>query len=96
MIVGWHQRINGHEFEQTPGDSEGQEQKFGVCSGWEGISVGLLVIWKSPTYHLAPGLSIPASVVQGKSSMSTGLSLLSKKALSSKVLLCYQKTSSSS
>ena len=23
-IVGWHQRLNGHEFEQTPGDSEGQ------------------------------------------------------------------------
>ena len=23
-IVGWHQQLNGHEFEQTPGDSEGQ------------------------------------------------------------------------
>ena len=23
-MVGWHHRINGHEFEQTPGDSEGQ------------------------------------------------------------------------
>ena len=22
-IVGWHHRSNGHEFEQTPGDSEG-------------------------------------------------------------------------
>ena len=22
--VGWHQRLNGHEFEQTLGDSEGQ------------------------------------------------------------------------
>ena len=22
--VGWHQPPNGHEFEQTPGDSEGQ------------------------------------------------------------------------
>jgi len=22
--VGWHHQINGHEFEQTPGDSEGQ------------------------------------------------------------------------
>ena len=21
-IVGWHDRLNGHEFEQTPGDSE--------------------------------------------------------------------------
>ena len=22
-MVGWHQRLNGHEFEQTLGDSEG-------------------------------------------------------------------------
>ena len=24
-MTGWHQQLNGHEFEQTPGDSEGQE-----------------------------------------------------------------------
>ena len=24
-MVQWHHRINGHEFEQTLGDSEGQE-----------------------------------------------------------------------
>ena len=23
-MVGWHYRFNGHEFEQAPGDSEGQ------------------------------------------------------------------------
>ena len=23
-MVGWHQQLNGHEFEQTPGNSEGQ------------------------------------------------------------------------
>ena len=23
-LVGWHYWLNGHEFEQTPGDSEGQ------------------------------------------------------------------------
>ena len=23
-MVGWHHRLNGHEFEQTPGDSEEQ------------------------------------------------------------------------
>ena len=23
-MVGWHHRLNGHEFEQTPRDSEGQ------------------------------------------------------------------------
>ena len=24
-IVGWHHLLSGHEFEQTPGDGEGQE-----------------------------------------------------------------------
>ena len=23
-MVGWHHQLNGHEFKQTPGDSEGQ------------------------------------------------------------------------
>ena len=23
-MVGWHHQCNGHEFEQTPGDGEGQ------------------------------------------------------------------------
>ena len=23
-MVGWHHQFNGHKFEQTPGDSEGQ------------------------------------------------------------------------
>ena len=24
MMVGWHHRLDGHEFEKTPGDGEGQ------------------------------------------------------------------------
>ena len=32
-MVGWHHRLNGHEFEQTPGDSEGQES-LACCSPW--------------------------------------------------------------
>ena len=23
-MIGWHHRFNGHEFEQVPGDGEGQ------------------------------------------------------------------------
>ena len=30
-MIGWHHRLNGHEFEQTPGDSEGQRSLVG-CS----------------------------------------------------------------
>ena len=32
-IAGWHYQLNGHEFEQTPGDSEGQGS-LSYCSPW--------------------------------------------------------------
>ena len=32
-MVGWHHRLNGYEFEQTPGDSEGQGS-LAWCSSW--------------------------------------------------------------
>ena len=32
-MVGWRHRLNGHEFEQTQGDSEGQESLV-CCSPW--------------------------------------------------------------
>ena len=32
-MVGWHHRLNGHKFEQTPGDGEGQGSLVS-CSQW--------------------------------------------------------------
>ena len=32
-MVGWHHQLNGHEFEQTLGDSEGQGS-LACCSPW--------------------------------------------------------------
>ena len=32
-MVGWHHRLDGHEFEQTPGDGEGQGS-LGCCGPW--------------------------------------------------------------
>ena len=32
-LVGWHHRLNGHEFEQAPGDGEGQGS-LAFCSLW--------------------------------------------------------------
>ena len=32
-MVGWHHRLNAHEFEQTPGNSEGQGSLV-CCSSW--------------------------------------------------------------
>ena len=33
VIVGYHHQFNGHEFEQTPGESEGQ-RSLACCSPW--------------------------------------------------------------
>ena len=32
-MIRWHHRLKGHEFEQTPGDSEGQGS-LAYCSPW--------------------------------------------------------------
>ena len=32
-IVGWHHQLNGHEFEQTSGDGEGQGS-LAYCRPW--------------------------------------------------------------
>ena len=32
-MVGWHHQLNGHEFQQAPGDGEGQES-LACCSPW--------------------------------------------------------------
>ena len=34
-MVGWHHRLNGHEFERTAGDGEGQGSQA-CCSPWGG------------------------------------------------------------
>ena len=32
-MVGWHQQLNGHKFEHTPGDSE-EQGSLVCCSLW--------------------------------------------------------------
>ena len=32
-MVGWHHRLNGHEFEQAPGDGEGWRSLDAVSTG---------------------------------------------------------------
>ena len=38
-MIRWHHQLNGHEFEQTPGDSEGQGS-LACCSPWGHKQVG--------------------------------------------------------
>ena len=32
-MLGWHHQLNGHEFEQTPEDSEGHGS-LACCNSW--------------------------------------------------------------
>ena len=34
-MVGWHHQLDGHEFEQAPGDGDGQ-RGLACCSPWSG------------------------------------------------------------
>ena len=36
-MVGWHHRLDGHEFEQTPGHSEGK-RRLTWCAAVHGIT----------------------------------------------------------
>jgi len=35
-MVGWHHQLNGHKFEQTLGDSKGQESL--LCAAVHGVA----------------------------------------------------------
>ena len=47
-MVGWHHQLNGHEFEQTPGDSEGQGS-LACCNPWghKELDMSLSKLWES-------------------------------------------------
>ena len=59
-MVGWYHQFNGHEFEQTPGDSEGQGS-LACCSSWGCKGVDMTETEKQHTHthtHLSSSLSI--------------------------------------
>ena len=49
-MVGWHHQFNGHEFEQTPGYSEGQGSLV-CCSPWDYKRVGHNWTTKEQLYY---------------------------------------------
>ena len=55
-MVGWHHRLNRHGFEETLGDSEGQESLV-YCSPWarreSDTSEGLNNTWRRRSFNLA-------------------------------------------
>ena len=60
-MVGWHHWLNGHEFEQAPGDGEGQESLV-CCSPWghkeSDTADRLNKIEKDICWGLSQGLSL--------------------------------------
>ena len=40
-MVGWHHRLNGHGFEQAPGDNEGKEAWRAAVHGVTKVQTGL-------------------------------------------------------
>ena len=39
-MVGWHHRLNGHEFEQAPGAGDGQGSLVMVREAWCAVAIG--------------------------------------------------------
>ena len=39
-MVGWHHKLNGHEFEQTPEDNKGQGS-LAYCTPWGHKELGM-------------------------------------------------------
>ena len=51
-MVGWHHRLSRHEFEQTPGDSEGQESLV-CCSPWGHKELDVTEWLNTPWYQFS-------------------------------------------
>ena len=52
-MVGWHHQLNGQEFEQAPGDSEGQGS-LACCSPWVAKNRTQLSDWTTGNERLRP------------------------------------------
>ena len=57
-MVGWHHWLNGHEFEQAPGDGEGQGS-LACCSPWDQSQQQQNVSIHSPPHPPPTSISIP-------------------------------------
>ena len=63
-MVGWHHRLNGQEFEQTPGDGEGQ-RGLACCGPWgpkeqdtTGQPNNRKLIWTQNPSHIIPDTQV--------------------------------------
>ena len=69
-MVGWHHRLTGHEFEQIPGDNEGQRSLV-CCSPWDRKELGMTE-WlnnKNPRSPWKKGCKVQKSKKENKNSL---------------------------
>ena len=59
-MVGWHYWLNGHEFEQTPGDGEDQGS-LACCSPWD-LKESDTTHWLTNNHHVS-GIMISVKIV---------------------------------
>ena len=72
-MVGWHHWFNGHEFEQAPGDSEGQGT-LACCSPWGGKELDMAERLNNSNKHSTPAkpaLWVPLSRFLGPRELSS-------------------------
>ena len=62
-MVGWHHPLNGHEFEQSLGDSEGQ-RSLACCSPWGGKDSDMIEQQNSNNMYKPQGSFKPKTYAQ--------------------------------
>ena len=50
-MAGWHHRLNGHEFEQTPGHSKGQGGLV-YCNSWGHKKLDMTERWNNSKINI--------------------------------------------
>ena len=63
-MIGWHCRLNGHEFKQAPGVGDGQGSLHGTgaanggCTAWSGHEIAHAQGQRNPSKKVGSGVAV--------------------------------------
>ena len=91
-MLGWHHQLNGHEFEQILGDSEGQgSQPMGCCSPWGNKESDTTERLNNNHHPHSPPISFrPTHWAEFIESQPLGMQMTSVDKVTSRVHLCLK------